>query len=475
MKKNLFLSRAIKIFSFCLIFILLFNYSYKILSWKDGSGGYDSAMITLYNDLDEDLSDVLFLGSSHCFCSISNTQLWDEYGIGAFNMVISGQDLASTYYCMNEVLKTQTPDVVCVELYGVTFDKHAVTANIYRNTLGFKYSKNFFDVVDAIAPEDDKTDYLLKWPIIHTRYRELEKEDFIHHYPVYLGGNGGSSRIESIDELYVYQGNETLQISENNEHWLQEIINLADEKNTELVFFIVPFSTSENNHKKFRYVEQLAANYDIPVINYFEKLEEIGFDSLTDFQDNGHVNENGTKKITAHIGAYLKENYNLVDRRGNEKYKIWEENSIFLKRDIENSNIKKIYSIDEYFDTLSTLDDYTVIISTSGNHIVNEIDLSDFFKKFNIDLSFIENGGSCIISDNALIYSSNDINYNYYLDVNNGTIAVNGENGINTITINRSVYNIVDNGYNIVVYDNITGKIADCVGFNAQKQYDANR
>lgn len=475
MKKNFFVSRAVKIIAFILIFIYLFSCSYKILSWKDGAGGYDSAMVTLYNDLDGDLSDVVFVGSSHCFCSISNTQLWDEYGIGAFNMVVSGQDLASAYYCMDEVLKTQSPEVVCVELLGVTIEKHAVTANIYRNTLGFKYSENFFGIVDAIAPEEDKRDYLLKWPIIHTRYRELEKDDFIHQSPVYLGGNGGSSRIEDVGDLYVYDGQGTLPISENNEQWLQKIINLADEKNTNLVFFIAPYVTTEDTHKQFRYVEQLAAKNGIPVINYFDKLAEIEFDSHTDFQDKGHTNGNGAKKITSHIGAYLKDNYNLPDRRGDERYAIWEENSMLLKRSKDNAEIKKIHSIDIFFDKLSNLEDYTVVISSSGDHIATEVDPSGCFKKLNIDTSIVEKGGTCIVENNTLVYSTNAQNYSFYHDVKNGTIAVNGENGVNHITINRSVYRVVDNGYNVVVYDNITGKVVDCVGFNAPKQYDADR
>ena len=52
MNKKLFITRAVKVVSFCLIFIYLFSYSYNVLSWKDGSGGYDSAAITLYEELE---------------------------------------------------------------------------------------------------------------------------------------------------------------------------------------------------------------------------------------------------------------------------------------------------------------------------------------------------------------------------------------------------------------------------------------
>ena len=234
MKKKLFVSRSLKIIAFCLIFIYLFNYSYKVLSWKEGTSPYTSASSTLYDKLEDDIVDVLFLGSSHCYASISNSQLWEDHGLGAFNMVVSGQDLASSYYYMREVFKTQSPKLVCVELYGITFEKHAVTANIYRNALSMNFSDNFIGVVDAIAPEEDKKDYLLKWPIIHTRYRELSKKDFVSTEPAYLGGNAASKAVTYIEDLYVYTGNDCSPISQTNEKWIQQMIDFAKENNAEI-------------------------------------------------------------------------------------------------------------------------------------------------------------------------------------------------------------------------------------------------
>jgi hypothetical protein len=64
--------QAAKIIVFCLIFVVLFNYVYKVLSWKDTAGDYYSSMESFYA-LDDNVMDVLFLGSSHCYCSIKNS------------------------------------------------------------------------------------------------------------------------------------------------------------------------------------------------------------------------------------------------------------------------------------------------------------------------------------------------------------------------------------------------------------------
>ena len=475
MKKNLVIKRLIKVSAFCLIFVMLFSYSYKIFSWKDGVGGYSSASITLYEELDDNIVDVLFLGSSHCFASISNTQLWDDYGMGAFNMVVSGQDMASTYYHMDEVFKTQSPKVVCVELYGITFENHAVTANIYRNTLSMKYSKNFLDLVEAIVPEEDKKDYLLKWPIIHTRYRELEKRDFVDNSPAYLGGDASNSRITDLGQIDIYQGTDVTAISDKNQMYVQKIIDLAKENDAQLCFFIVPYEAGEETQKQFKYIQKYVNDQSIPVINMFEKYDEIGFDAHTDFSDNGHTNEYGAKKITSYMGDYLKKNYDIPNRSGDDRYYLWEENSIAFERELINQNLTTIYTFSEYLNTLYNLDGYTVAFVTNGDPSCSEINVSEELIKLGIDPSLTTDGGAVVISNNEILFNSSDKEFLFYTDLLNHTLAVKREDETNILRVDKRTYYSIDNGIHVLVYDNVLGQIADFVGFNASNKYKGNR
>ena len=62
--------------------------SYRILSWKDTTGGYLSSTQQL-SHTGEGLIDVLFLGSSHCYCSVYPDYLWRDSGIASFDLAIS--------------------------------------------------------------------------------------------------------------------------------------------------------------------------------------------------------------------------------------------------------------------------------------------------------------------------------------------------------------------------------------------------
>ena len=144
------IKNAAKIVIFCILFLFLLNRIYDIFSWKDTAGDYYSSMDSFY-DLEKDMVDVLFLGSSHVYCSVIPAQLWEDYGMASFNMAISGQDLASSYYSFKEALKTQDLDVVCVDLYGCVFHGYLIEGNLYRNTLSRKLSFTSIEAVNSIV------------------------------------------------------------------------------------------------------------------------------------------------------------------------------------------------------------------------------------------------------------------------------------------------------------------------------------
>ena len=85
---------------------------YNVLSWKDTNGNYMSTTKQLY-ETDDNLIDVVFMGSSHCYCGIYPAVLWEDAGIAAFDMSTSGQDRNSTYHMLAELLKTQSQGCLC--------------------------------------------------------------------------------------------------------------------------------------------------------------------------------------------------------------------------------------------------------------------------------------------------------------------------------------------------------------------------
>lgn len=470
--KGVYCRQAIKIIAFCLIGILLLQRLYQIFSWKDTAGDYRSSMETFYR-LDRNSVDVLFLGSSHCYCSVDIANLWENYGIAAYSLSISGQDLASSYYCLVEALKTQKPKVVFLESYSAITHGYGVRGNLYRNLLSYQLSPNFLRAVQSMAEEEEWKDFALKWPIVHTRYRELQRADFLRERPIYMGYDAGF-RTQTV-ELRNYNGEEMLPIGEDEEEWLRRIISLAKEEKVQLCFFLAPVAEEDSYLKKHKYVQNLAESNGVPFLNFVQMQEELELDPNTDFFDGAHMNYYGAQKVTGYLGSYLKENYVLEDKRGLPRYALWDENVKARRHEVKNLELKKIGNVGAYMRSLGSLEDYTIVFAASGDYYLEDSNLIERTGGQYWLEKLIAEGGVGIYRNGELVYSMTAAEGLVTDFVGPGEIAVNRRDRTDYIYVDGVCYSKTDNGINIVVYDNILGVVADAVSFPTGIQYSPVR
>lgn len=470
--KGVYCRQAIKIIAFCLIGIMLLQRLYQIFSWKDTAGDYKSSVETFYR-LDRNSVDVLFLGSSHCYCSVDVANLWENHGIAAYSLAISGQDLASSYYWLVEALKTQKPKVIFLESYSATTHGYAVRGNLYRNLLSYQPSQNFLRAIRSIAEKEERKDFALKWPILHTRYRELQREDFLRERPVYMGYEV-SFRTQPVG-LRNYNGEETLPIGEEEEEWLRRIMSLAKEENIQLCFFLAPVAEEEYRLKMHKYVQDLAESNGVPFLNFVQLQEELELDANTDFIDMAHTNHYGAQKVTGYLGAWLKENYELEDKRGLPQYALWDENVKARQHEVRNEDLKKIGNVGVYMRSLGSLEDYTIVFAASGDYYLEDSNLIERAGGQYWLEELIAEGGVGIYRNEELIYSTTADEGFATEPAGSGEIAVNRRERADYIYVDGICYSKTDNGINILVYDNVLGIVADAVSFPTEIQYSPVR
>lgn len=461
--------KFIKIVVFVILLLLFLNRVYDVFSWKDTAGSYYSSFDSFYQ-LKDDVVDVLFLGSSHTYCGVNNSVLWEDQGIASFSMSISGQDFTSSYYSLREALKTQTPEVVCLEMYGSLSHGYNVESNMYRNTLSYRLSHNSVEAVTSIA-EDRKKELLLKWPIIHTRYAELQKKDFMKRDGAYLGYHS-EFFVDPIEGLYEYADiTEIERIGEENESWLRKIIELIREKDIKLVFFATPFVCREEEQKKLNYIEQLSREEGIPFINMCKEIEGLDFDPNQDFCDWGHMNYYGAEKISHYLASYLKNELNIKDRRGSIKYELWERDVIFRQHEVLNKTLSETFDLEVYMDYLTKLGDYTlVIVSNNGRYFI-EAGIDRDLKEMGIE-QFPDSNYICIRDMNGIIRESACVDFFDYFDLPGANLAVKSSTENMDIMVDLQPYAKTANGINILVYDNLLEKVADVIGIEADNFFN---
>ena len=107
------------VFVIILFFILLgISHFFVPKSNAKGNGIHEARANGVFGEA-KDTIDVLVIGDSESFTSISPLPIWNKYGFTMYNGGVSRQYLVDTYDYLNKVLKNQSPKVVLLEANAI--------------------------------------------------------------------------------------------------------------------------------------------------------------------------------------------------------------------------------------------------------------------------------------------------------------------------------------------------------------------
>ena len=447
------MKKAVRIISFIVICFLWLSAVYEVLRWKDTQGDYISS-VTELKETPADTVDVVFVGSSHVYAGIYPSYMWSDWGISAFNVSISGMDRDSAYYYMKHMFKTQSPKVAVVDLFALTFDTHLLPGNIYRNYISLPLSEDTLPQLKAYAAKDESVsanigDYIARWPIIHTRYRELTRYDFELDAPNYFA-RGEYLNWECLPtELYRPGEYSPKMFMSDQEKWLDDLRSLCAENNCELVFMSLPFRSYEDEQEYIDHAYIYAEDNHIPMFDFNRMADELEVDAQTDFFDETHVNALGAKKISRFLAQWLDEKYELPDHRGDEAYALWDQDLKYYEHRRDGDAMAASNDIYEFLPIMLRLDDTVSVISLSGEYDPEKYGM---LTDYGLSEEDIRNGGIWLLKD-QVIYPVGEGVYTEELD-KYSTLKI--ENG--SILINRADYKNKGDGLAITVYDRFLNK-----------------
>ena len=105
---------------------------------------------------------------------------------------------------------------------------------------------------------------------------------------------------------------------------LYDIVTLCREMGVEPVFVALPGHASQKEQMAMNRAGMIAQELGVPFV---EMMRADVIDYETDCYDEaGHLNPDGSSKASAYLGAWLKENFDLEDKRGQSAYAYWDEN-----------------------------------------------------------------------------------------------------------------------------------------------------
>ena len=285
---------------------------------------------------EENTLDTLIIGTSGASRGYSPLKVWEDYGITGYNLGSSYQTMPMAYYKLCEALKYQKPKVFILEMDALyrwnnptEESKRKLFDNLKLDDIKFKA------INDKSLKLDNKLSYIFPILRFHSRWNELEKNDFKRNLrneydAVAYKGIPMIKRVKPYIDTNDYMGEKgkTVEILQEDIEYINKMIQLCKEKNIKMLWVEIPCAHSWSLAMS-NAVTELANKYGIEYIDYNlqSKRDEIGFDWTKDTYDaGGHTNIYGAEKVSKDIGKILSEKYNCTSHKNDEHIsKTWNE------------------------------------------------------------------------------------------------------------------------------------------------------
>jgi hypothetical protein len=480
--------RLWELVAFLLIFTIVFGGLLNVFTVKGSPG--EPRLYSVYEGYAKN-TEVLFAGSSHAG-QLLGRNLWEDYGIAAYTIAGNSQPVDIMYYTIKEFLKCEKPKVIMVETAFIPDDSISEPDTEYAgstvNDSLVRFSLNYMDLAISqignfgLPLGTEGVPLVLKWPLEHERYKDLNKDDFVISMP-YVNTDLEPLYSTPEEEVSIVTTDRREKLSDVGEKYLNKIINLCEKEKIELVLFHTPYPAPEISMAQQNTISDIAKEKGVPFLDFDYLLDEIGFDPQTDqSRDLNHCNYYGAEKITNYIGEYLSESYDVGNHRGDPAYENWDKdllayNKHFLKQSFDLSN-----DISEWSNVVAAnKDDFVLVFTLSGNYKLGDEEMiRGVLSKFGDYDEFYDKGGTLILDHGSVLFSSGDeAVYAFNHKFENASLSVirrrdnaeyaadaPAENENDGIFLWSENYIKAVNGLNVMVYDDELDDVTDAVGID---------
>ncbi len=284
-----------------------------------------------YREEDRDF-DVVFIGDCEVYENFSPAALWQEYGINSYIRGSAQQLIWQSYYLLEDTLYDETPDVVIFNIQSLQYDTPQSEAYNRMTLEGMRWSPaKVRSILASMTPEESFLDYVFPILRYHSRWNELTGDDLRYLFTTKpVSHNGYYMRTDVRPAENVPEGKPLGDYAFGDRAWsyLDRMADLCEKKGIQLLLIKAPSLYPYWYDQWEEQVEAYARRRGLPYLNFLELTEETGLDYRTDTYDGGlHMNLSGAEKLSRWLGAYLREEMQVPDRRGDEALEaIWQEN-----------------------------------------------------------------------------------------------------------------------------------------------------
>ena len=301
-----------------LLIATLFVCVSKVLERKTVYGAWNySLKVNGFTNEPEDSMDIIGYGSSHMYCTLNPVSIYEDFGLRSYVLATQQQPVTATYYYIKESLETQSPEVIVLEALMFTVLNDKVSEGIAHDAVDpFPDGWNKLMMIHDLNTVDGKENYYFNLIKYHSRWKEIGKEDIDFSWKKKTDPTHGyvfltDSNPNSLYQIS-YENVEEEAILPQFEETFLDIVELAKQKDTEVLLLVAPYNITEAELGRYKYLSRIAQENGVKVLDMNLELDATGLNNDTDYYDPGHLNAYGAEKASTYIVNYIKDNYDIT-------------------------------------------------------------------------------------------------------------------------------------------------------------------
>ena len=375
-KSRLFRCLRITALMICIILSVWFGNTYVCRRWA-----HDDLRITAFYLEPECSLDVIFMGASDVENSYSPMQAYMEQGFTSYDYSYNGSRGDIWKYILEEVLKRQDPDLICIEINGIITEDPSInnSGNMHNVTDNMPMSWNKFHLIMDIVEKPDRIGHFLPLTLYHNQYPERLSDinknyrninDLRQRGFACFKGYAPLTMVYAPQELHdLSQDQQSLNLLPEYEETFISFLEYCREKGIKNILFYRALQCLEVQddfeYRCFRRTyaaEKIIRQYGYDFINLELMPEEIGLDYQKDFYNPGHLNVYGMEKTTSFLAEYIMSHYDVHTDHSAQAEAEWQHGAElypyyieYIRTLTDRGDGRLVYETKEVYDTIVSM------------------------------------------------------------------------------------------------------------------------
>jgi len=273
--------------------------------------------------------DVIALGSSHIQYAFNPGYFYAESGYYSYVFGSVCQPFSESVYLLEEVLKTQHPETVIVDVFTLLPQSQVCYADgTYYIAMDLMSGRTRIDAAEGIPDSvDDETRLGYQYDLYmnHDNWKTMDFSDLETVRKNASPDQGIAWGLGYVDQkpeklqftpLEVFAPQKEVPLSDDEKYWIDRLADLCKANDIHLIFVKTPYQEDQADADKlasiWKYLDEKGYEY----IDFLEKASEL--DWFLDMDgDTWHNNTWGAEIVTRYLAGYIQERGYVADHSDN--------------------------------------------------------------------------------------------------------------------------------------------------------------